>query len=67
MLRLAPYGLSLAELRARPHGIDLGALKPRLDELLCTESGRVRLAPGHWPTRSYGCANGSANRPPTWC
>ncbi|WP_443078925.1 molybdopterin-dependent oxidoreductase [Streptosporangium sp. NBC_01495] len=45
MLRLAPYGLSLAELRARPHGIDLGALKPRLDELLCTESGRVRLAP----------------------
>ncbi|XVQ84298.1 molybdopterin-dependent oxidoreductase [Microbispora siamensis] len=45
MLKLGPYGLSLAELRARPHGIDLGALRPRLDELLRTESGRVRLAP----------------------
>jgi anaerobic selenocysteine-containing dehydrogenase len=45
LLRLGPYGLSLAELRAHPHGVDLGALEPRLPEVVCTDSGRVRLAP----------------------
>ncbi|MFC0866185.1 molybdopterin-dependent oxidoreductase [Sphaerimonospora cavernae] len=45
MLKLGPYGLSLADLLAEPHGIDLGALRPRLGELLCTASGRVELAP----------------------
>jgi anaerobic selenocysteine-containing dehydrogenase len=45
MLRLGPYGLSLAALRDNPHGIDLGPLQPRLGELLCTPSGRVELAP----------------------
>ncbi|WP_116428716.1 molybdopterin-dependent oxidoreductase [Streptomyces spongiicola] len=45
MLRLGPYGLSLAELREHPHGIDLGPLEPRLKEVLGTESGLVRLAP----------------------
>ncbi|WP_433249755.1 molybdopterin-dependent oxidoreductase [Streptosporangium sp. CA-135522] len=45
MLRLGPYGLSLAELLANPHGIDLGALRPRLAEVLRTASGRVELAP----------------------
>ncbi|MQS05961.1 molybdopterin-dependent oxidoreductase, partial [Streptomyces sp. IF17] len=45
MLRLGPYGLSLAELRKHPHGIDLGPLEPRLAEVLGTESGLVHLAP----------------------
>ncbi|WP_433330536.1 molybdopterin-dependent oxidoreductase [Spirillospora sp. CA-294931] len=55
MLRLGPYGegfgadpggLTLARLRDdHPHGIDLGPLRPHLDELLCTESGRVELCP----------------------
>jgi anaerobic selenocysteine-containing dehydrogenase len=45
LLKLGPYGLSLAELKAHPHGIDLGALQPRLKELLTTESGQVELAP----------------------
>jgi anaerobic selenocysteine-containing dehydrogenase len=45
MLRFGPYGLSLATLKANPHGIDLGPLEPRLKELLCTPSGRVELAP----------------------
>jgi anaerobic selenocysteine-containing dehydrogenase len=45
MLRMGPYGLSLAKLKENPHGIDLGALEPRLKELLCTPSGRVELAP----------------------
>ncbi|MFC6884192.1 molybdopterin oxidoreductase family protein [Actinomadura yumaensis] len=55
MLRLGPYGdgfgadpggLTLARLRAEhPHGLDLGPLKPRLDEILCTPSGRIELCP----------------------
>lgn len=45
MLKLGPYGLSLAALRAKPHGVDLGPLEPRLPELLNTPSGRVELAP----------------------
>lgn len=40
-----PDGLTLARLRAAPHGIDFGALRPRLAEAIATESGRVRLAP----------------------
>jgi anaerobic selenocysteine-containing dehydrogenase len=45
MLRGGAYGLSLADLRAAPHGIDLGALEPRLPEALRTPSGKVELAP----------------------
>jgi anaerobic selenocysteine-containing dehydrogenase len=45
MLRGGPYGLSLADLKAAPHGIDLGPLEPRLPELLATRSGRIELAP----------------------
>ncbi|HEY6035164.1 MAG TPA: molybdopterin-dependent oxidoreductase [Kofleriaceae bacterium] len=49
-LRLGPWGLrrgraglTLAKLRAAPHGIDLGPLTPRLPERL--KSGAVELAP----------------------
>jgi anaerobic selenocysteine-containing dehydrogenase len=45
MLRGGAYGLSLADLEAAPHGIDLGPLEPRLPEILRTPSGRVELAP----------------------
>jgi anaerobic selenocysteine-containing dehydrogenase len=45
MLRGGPYGLTLADLEAAPHGIDLGPLKPRIPEVLSTASGRVELAP----------------------
>lgn len=54
MLRLGPYGdafggrpdgLTLARLKAAPHGIDLGPLQPRLPEVLRTPSGRIELAP----------------------
>lgn len=40
-----PNGLTLAKLRANPHGIDLGALEQRMPEMLRTESGMVELAP----------------------
>ncbi|ONI87473.1 molybdopterin-binding oxidoreductase [Actinosynnema sp. ALI-1.44] len=53
-LRLGPYGegfgadesgLRLTTLLANPHGVDLGALRPRLAEVLSTEDGKVRLCP----------------------
>ena len=40
-----PGGLNLAALKAAPHGIDLGALEPRIPEVLRTPSGRVELCP----------------------
>ncbi|OLO34173.1 molybdopterin-binding oxidoreductase [Streptomyces sp. MNU77] len=45
MLRLGPYGLTLEQLLAHPHGIDLGPLKPRVQEVLRTRSGRIELLP----------------------
>jgi anaerobic selenocysteine-containing dehydrogenase len=44
-LRTGPYQLTLADLEAHPHGIDLGPLAPRLPEVLRTPSGMVDLAP----------------------
>jgi anaerobic selenocysteine-containing dehydrogenase len=40
-----PDGLSLQRLIDHPHGIDLGALEPRLPEVLRTPSGKVELTP----------------------
>jgi anaerobic selenocysteine-containing dehydrogenase len=54
MLRTGPYGdafgarpdgLTLAQLEANPHGVDLGALTPRIPEVLRTPSGKIELAP----------------------
>ncbi|MFG1672525.1 molybdopterin oxidoreductase family protein [Streptomyces sp. Y7] len=54
MLRLGPYGdgfgvrpdgLTLEQLLAHPHGIDLGPLKSRLPQPLKTVSGKVELLP----------------------
>jgi anaerobic selenocysteine-containing dehydrogenase len=54
MLRLGPYGdgfgvrpegLSLTQLLAHPHGIDLGPLESRLPQPLKTRSGKVELLP----------------------
>ena len=40
-----PGGVSVALLRQHPHGIDYGALRPRIPEVLRTPSGKVELAP----------------------
>ncbi len=40
-----PTGLNLAKLKAASHGIDLGALAPRLPDMLRTPSGRIEP----WP------------------
>jgi anaerobic selenocysteine-containing dehydrogenase len=45
LLRVGPYELTLADLEAAPHGIDLGPLAPRVPEALRTASGRIELAP----------------------
>lgn len=39
-----PDGLNLAKLKAAPNGIDLGALQPRIPEVLRTPSGKIELA-----------------------
>ncbi len=54
LLRTGPYGegfgadpdgLTLDVLLASPHGVDLGALKPRLPDVLRTPDGMIALAP----------------------
>ena len=45
MLRDGPYDLTLADLEASPHGVDLGPMKPRIPEVLRTESGKIEMAP----------------------
>lgn len=37
--------LTLEKIKASPHGIDLGPLKPGLTERLCTEDGKIHCAP----------------------
>jgi anaerobic selenocysteine-containing dehydrogenase len=46
LLRSGPFGeaAALANFEASPHGIDFGALEPRLPELLSTPSGTIELA-----------------------
>jgi len=52
MLRAGPYGdkfggegLTLAQLKQAPHGIDLGPLEPRFPALLATGNKRINLVP----------------------
>jgi len=52
MLRAGPYGdkfqgegLTLAQLKLSPHGIDLGPLQRRLPALLATKNKRINIAP----------------------
>jgi len=44
-LRLGPYDLSLEDLEANPHGVDLGALTPALDHVTRTTDAMIDLAP----------------------
>jgi anaerobic selenocysteine-containing dehydrogenase len=47
-LRIGPHRLSMAKLRAATHGLDLGALEPRLPDRLDTPDKKVRLAPAEY-------------------
>lgn len=44
-LRSGQYGLNLEQLRANPHGLDLGPLQPRLPQRLLTPNQQINLAP----------------------
>ena len=46
LLRFGPYRLTLARLRAAPHGVDLGPLQPgRVAASIATADGRIDIAP----------------------
>jgi anaerobic selenocysteine-containing dehydrogenase len=45
LLRIGPHRLTRKRVAASPHGIDLGPLEPRLQQMLATESRRIEL----WP------------------
>ena len=46
LLRAGPYRLTLARLRAAPHGVDLGPLQPgRVGACVATADGRIDIAP----------------------
>ena len=45
MLRRSPRGLTLADVEAHPHGLDLGALEPCLPARLQTPDKRIACAP----------------------
>ncbi|WP_119727916.1 molybdopterin oxidoreductase family protein [Thermomonospora amylolytica] len=74
MLRLGPYGegfgadpegLTLAKLRdEHPHGVDLGPLEPRLDEVLCTASGLIELCPPSFAADTDRLRAGLGGSPP---
>ena len=62
--RTGPYGLTVDDLRAHPHGIDLGALQPNLRNVLRTRDGRVDLAPAAI-TADLAALAATAAAPPT--
>ena len=54
LVRTGPYGdhfgerpdrLTMARLKAEPHGIDFGPMKPRIEEAVFLPGGRIDLAP----------------------
>lgn len=45
LLRQGPYGLTLEQVENAPDGIHLGALEPRIPEVLRTTTGKIELAP----------------------
>jgi anaerobic selenocysteine-containing dehydrogenase len=45
LLRIGPHRMTLKELQRRPHGIDLGPLRPRLREVIGTPDRRIHLLP----------------------
>jgi anaerobic selenocysteine-containing dehydrogenase len=42
-----PDGLTLEQIKAQPHGIDMGPMVSRVDEMVCTPDGLIDLAPAY--------------------
>ncbi len=73
LLRTGPYGdgfgadadgITLAKLQDHPHGIDLGALEPRLPALLSTPSGTIELFAGPFVEELERLADRLSDEPP---
>ena len=47
-IRKGRKGITLRQLRSSPGGLDLGALQPRLPEVIATDDRRVHLAPAEF-------------------
>ena len=47
-LRRGRRGITMAQIRSSPGGIDLGPLRPRLREVIATKDRHVHLAPGEF-------------------
>lgn len=45
LLRVGPHRMTLKELKNKPHGVDLGPLKPRIRDVLGTKDRRIHLMP----------------------
>jgi anaerobic selenocysteine-containing dehydrogenase len=45
LLRFGPHKLSIKKLREHPHGIDLGPLVPRIEEILTKPKRKINLTP----------------------
>jgi anaerobic selenocysteine-containing dehydrogenase len=63
-LQRGPYELSLDQLRAHPHGVDLGPLTERIPEILRTPSGKVELCPAPIAAEVRGIAAGASAAAP---
>jgi anaerobic selenocysteine-containing dehydrogenase len=61
LLRVGPHKLSLAKLRRRPHGVDLGPLLPGQLRIY-TRDGRIDLAPGDFVANARTCLGAEPER-----
>ena len=63
LLRVGPYGLTLAKLRASPHGVDLCPLQAgRVASRIATADGKVDIAPDDFLHEARGRLLAEANR-----
>ena len=63
LLRFGPHKISLDALEREPHGRDLGALQPRLPEMLASDNKRIGLMPNK-VARELEIANEELSRLP---
>ena len=63
LLRIGPYNLTLAQLRASPHGVDLGPLQPgRVARRIETADGKVDAAPEEFLREARSMLRAEADR-----
>ena len=58
-----PDGLTLDRIASQPDGVDLGALQPRLPEVLRTPSGKIEMAPATFMEQARALLDTPGQRP----